>query len=328
MARNEFLLCLLLIINIVFILLYLLVQLFRKKEKKRSCFLRAGVMFLCPIVGPLYFVFGYLFYGLFFLISVDLEDVIFSKGRTKGVLHANERKESNLVPLEEALVVTDSSEMRNLMLSVVETDFQKSLSSIILALESGDTETAHYAASVLQDALSRFRAHVAEQYNLIKEEDKEQKSEAEEKLEKEQKLDLAEKLVDYMDQLLKQKVFTDMEQEHYVHMMDEICEYLYGEDVKRMTSGRYEAVCLRLLELEDYTGCEKWCVLARETYPNTLSSYSCLLKLYFSSGQREKFFDVIRELSSSSVVVDKETLELIRVFKQGTLKQEAELERA
>ena len=46
MAHNEFLFCLLIIGNCIFILLYLLVQLFRKKEKRRSCLLRAAVMFL------------------------------------------------------------------------------------------------------------------------------------------------------------------------------------------------------------------------------------------------------------------------------------------
>ena len=325
MAHNEFLFCLLIIGNCIFILLYLLVQLFRKKEKRRSCLLRAAVMFLCPVVGPLFFLFGYLFYWLLFLISVDLEDVVFSKERTRGVLHADERKESNLVPLEEALVVSDNSDMRNLMLNVVETDFRKSLSSIMLALESGDTETAHYAASVLQDALSGFRAHVQKQYNFIREE---QEDGAQEKPDMEQKLDVAEKLVDYMNQVLKQKVFTDMEQKHYVYMMEELCEFLHREDAKRMTSGRYEAVSLRLLDLEDYARCERWCVLAREEYPGTLASYSCLLKLYFSSGDRERFFDVLGELSGSSVVVDKETLELIRVFQPGLRQQAAKSERA
>ena len=53
---------------------------------------------------------------------------------------------------------------------------------------------------------------------------------------------------------------------------------------------------------------------AAAQYPNTLATYSCFLKLYFSNGQREKFFATIDDLKRSSVVIDRETLELIRVF--------------
>jgi hypothetical protein len=36
--------------------------------------------------------------------------------------------------------------------------------------------------------------------------------------------------------------------------------------------------------------------------------------MYFEMGERQRFFSVMQELKSSSVVIDKETLELIRTF--------------
>lgn len=301
MTTKMIILCLLLVGNLLIVLIYLAVNLFRKQRKSRSCMIRALVMLLCPLVGPLFFSSAHLFYRLFFSAPVSLEDVVFSKERKRTFIHAEEDRERNLVPLEEAIEITDTDNLRGLMMNVVRGDIQKSLASIMLALNSEDTETAHYAASVLQDALNNFRANVQKQYNLIMEENSEQ-------------IELAEALIDYMDQVLVQHVFTDMEQERYVGILGEICELLYNKDRARMTSARYEAVSLRYLELEDFDNSEKWCERAEYHYPNTLATYSCLLKLYFNSGQKRKFFEVIDELKHSSVVLDHEMLELIRVF--------------
>lgn len=61
-----------------------------------------------------------------------------------------------MVSLEEALEVTDKKSLRTLMLNVIRGDYQNSLASINLALNSEDSETAHYALSILQDVLNRF----------------------------------------------------------------------------------------------------------------------------------------------------------------------------
>ena len=81
-----------------------------------------------------------------------------------------------------------------------------------------------------------------------------------------------------------------------------------------MTTYHFEAISLRLLEIEDFENCKKWCIRAAKQYPKSLSSYTCQLKLYFSNGDKEEFFRVLSELRSSNIVIDNETLELIRVF--------------
>ena len=82
-----------------------------------------------------------------------------------------------------------------------------------------------------------------------------------------------------------------------------------------MTSSQYEAISLRLLEIEEFEASKKWCERAEYQYPNTLATYTCQLKLYFNSGQRERFFEVVEDLKKSAIVIDSETLELIRVFR-------------
>lgn len=301
-------------INALVVLAYLLWNILRRKkekgekreqsEKSRGYLIRSAVMLLCPVVGPLFFLMAQIWYLVFFSEPVDLEDVVFSKERVRTFIHAEEERERNMVPLEEAIEITNTSELRSLMMNVVRGDIHKSLSSIALALNSEDTETAHYAASVLQDALNDFRINVQKQRQVILEggEDAAVRSEL---------------LIDYMNQVLEQRVFNDMEQRTYVKILDEICDIFYERDREHMTSSQFEAVTLRLLEIEDYDNCKKWCDRAEYHFPNTLATYTCQLKLYFNSGQKKRFFEVIEELKKSAVVVDSETLELIRVFRSA-----------
>lgn len=301
MMRHEFLFILILLLNTLIAVIYLIVVLLMGKQERKSCFLKASVIFLCPVVGVCFFLIGYIMFRIFFYRDVDLTDVIFSKERVRTFIHAEEDRERNFAPLEESLEVAETDDLRNLMMSVVRGDIQKSLASIALALDSEDTETAHYAASVLQDALNDFRLTVQKQRRLILEEDENQ-------------ADYAELLIDYMNQILEQRVFADMEQHAYVGQMEEICEILFMKAPERMTSARYEAISLRLLEVEEFGLCRKWCERAEYNYPNSLATYTCQLKLYFNSGQKERFFAVIEDLKHSAVVIDSETLELIRVF--------------
>ena len=303
MAKQLIVFGIILFINLLIVILYLVWNLLlRKKENKGSYWMRAIVMLLCPIVGIVFFALSQALYVLFFSEPVDLEDVIFSKERVRTFVHADEESERNMVPLEEAIAVTDTDGLRKLMLNIVRGDISKTLSAITLALNSEDTETAHYAASVLQDELNEFRVTVQRQYKYIT-------------TEEEHRLLYAGMLVDYMNKFLEQKVLTDIEQKSYVKMMDEVCDMIYHEEKERLGSTQYEAVCLRLMEVEDYENCEKWCKRAIYEYPNTLSSYTCQLKLYFNSGQKERFFSVIEELKQSAIVIDSETLELLRVFR-------------
>jgi len=290
-----------LIINAVIVLIYWICTIPFRKGDRKAYVVCGIVMLLCPIAGPLFFGLAQIFYRAFFFEPVDLDGVIFSKERVRTFIRADEESERNMVPLEEAIEVATTDELRNLMMNIVRGDIQKSLATISLALNSEDTETAHYAASVLQDALNEFRVTVQKEFTKLQSE-------------KGSVAAPAGMLIDYMNQVLRQKVLTDIEQRDYVKILDEVCEILYEKEIERMTSAQFEAICARLLEIEEFEMCQKWCERAVYQYPNTLSTYTCQLKLFFNSGQKERFFEVLNELKKSSIVIDSETLELIRVF--------------
>lgn len=379
---------LLLLGNLLAVALYWLVRRLRRRERTESFRLRCLVMLLCPLAGPLFFFFGWLYYRLFFHKPVDLDDVIFSKDRTKSFLKADEERERNFVPLEEAIAVTDQSNTRALMMEVVRRDISNSMASISLALSSDDSEVSHYAASVLQETLGKLRMNFQKLWRHIRDleqevaehdtedgplrlvndsqaqeaaqaepESKKLQSDAEKEREREnavavamyreeqrrarnkeesyrqgllardgapdpsagsiteklaEEMDCAHNLLDNLRQVLQQKVFSEREQHQYTEMMEQAAALIDLRDV--LTAYELEALTDALLDQREYDRCRTWCERSAALYPKALSSITSRLKLCYALGDREAFFDVMRELKSSDVSLDHETLEMLRVF--------------
>ena len=266
-------------------------------------YLQAFVMLLCPVIGPLFFISAQVIYAYFLKDGAELADVIFGKDKVKAPRRAEEEVERNRVPLEEALAVSDKQSLRGLMLDVVRGDVKKSLSSINLALNSEDSETSHYAATVMRDSLNDFRQTSQEKFNAFKEDFVEPEERACE-------------LIEYMNEILCQEVFPEMEQKTFVDMMDEACTFLYNDEEyrSRLTIQYVEWVAILLLKLRSYDRVQFWCDVAKELFPLELATYTMQLKLYFSMEDRDRFFEVMNDLKSADVVIDRETLELIRIF--------------
>lgn len=293
-------------LNLLVIAAYCLVMVIRHFSGKTdlplsTCFLRAGVMLLCPVLGVLYYLATYLLERVGWFREVDLSDVAFRKGQAHTFATADEERERDLAPIEETLKVGDKKNLRQLMLNVLRGDLEDSLGSITLALNSSDSETAHYAASVLRDELNNFRLRVQQINEEILQEPASEGT-------------LEAYLVDYMGKVLAQGVFTNLEQEKYVRILDSTAEKLYQKDPAEITPLRGESVCELLLEIKAFDRVQLWCDRLAEQYPDTLTAYTCQLKLYFTTNDRERFFATMAALKQSDIVIDQETLEMIRVF--------------
>lgn len=310
LGEREFLI--LLLLNALAVIVYLLWCFFLKivlRRNTKSLWVKAVIMLLCPVVGVAFFLFGYLFYRLLFFVSVDLEDVVFSKERIDPTVPAEEERESNMVPMEEALAVTDKDNLRNVMLNVVKGNSKSSLAAVSLALKSSDSEVSHYAAAALQSVLNDFYSTVKrerERVMTVEEDETEEQRAA--------RLDAAARLIDYMAEFMGQRLLPERERARYALLMDELCELLIQEGGERMTAERYETVCMELLQTGSYEECRKRCLQSYERYPEELGPYVCQMKLYYTTGERDQFFRILAELRASDVAVDSKTLEMVRVF--------------
>ncbi len=230
MNNSERIFLWVLIINAILALLYFLWGIiFHKKnelgENKRiSYIIRSVCMLICPVVGILFFAIGMLIKIIFFRATVDLDDVIFSKERVKQTVKADEERERNIVPIQDALAVSDKTNLRHLMLNVLKGDISDSLAAISLSLDSEDSETSHYAAAALSQELNSFRVNVRKLQNAINRDIEENEHDSS----KRDEYGVA--LIDYMDKVLRQQVFTKVEQDYFVNIMAEIVEMVYQDE--------------------------------------------------------------------------------------------------
>ena len=194
------------------IIAYIIPHIIEKDDKGRGYIIKAVIMFICPIVAPLFFFLSHIFYLIFYKSEVDLADVVFSKEKVQTHIHADEEQDLDVVPLEEAIAVSDTGSLRLLVMNVVRGDIRKSLSSIALALNSEDSETSHYAASVLQDELNEFRMNVQKIYIEIKRAGKDQ-------------AEYAAMLIEYINEFTEQNVFTNIDRNHLLRQWKKLQIY-------------------------------------------------------------------------------------------------------
>ena len=107
MSGRMRLFIILLVLNLLVVVVYLIWNHLRRKEKSLSTWMKAGMMLLCPVVGPTFVFVAFWFSRFFMRMPMDLSDVVFSKERVETFIRPDEETEKNMVSLEEALEVTD-----------------------------------------------------------------------------------------------------------------------------------------------------------------------------------------------------------------------------
>ncbi len=304
-------------------------DIFIKKKIRRKYVMTAIVFFLFPVGSELIYFLSWLFRIIFFRRAVDLEDVVFDKSKKRPHHRGDEERERNLVPLEEALAVTDAQNLRNLMINVLKGETGETLRSIVQALNSDDSETAHYAASVLSDELNDFRSNVQTVYNYIEEKaaeeeelkenaksgDKENVDRYEEYINPREYIPYASALIKYIATFIFQHVFTEMEEKTYARMLSDVGDIMFEHEPESLLNVHYAWINDALLQTDELERCEKWVFRAYTAYPDDMVGYTGRIKLHFKRNEREEFLKVMHDLEESDVVIDRETLELIRAFR-------------
>jgi tetratricopeptide (TPR) repeat protein len=258
------------------------------------------------VVVSLFFAVGQLIEWIFRWTSVNLDDTVFLKDQAAQVMKADEEREKNIVPIEEALVISDNDDLRGLMMHVIKGDVESSLAAISQALNSRDTETSHYAASALSKELNDFRLNVQKILQEIRWEEEHDPEDLTECIRYERLL------FDYMNRILKQQVFTSVEQGYFVQVIAQMGEKLQAQSA--MTAEMDAELAQRLMEIGAYKQAGNWCDRAMEENPGSLAAYQCRLKLFFLTRQREAFLETLQSLRISGITVDSETLDMLRAF--------------
>lgn len=301
------LLIIILAINTITALLYLLWGLLRpetgnKDRGHRGKYIMLSfVILICPLVGPCFLGFSHLLFLIFSRRDVDMKDVSFSRKRAKIYVKADVERDINMAPMQEVLIISDVRRRRKMLLDVAKKDIRKSLGTIAIALENSDSETSHYAASLIMDALSEFKATV--QNMLMK-----QRQDPED-------CELGMLLFQYIGEVLRQEILSEEEKRSYTYTMEEVLSTVFRYKLDLVEGTQYRWIIEALVEIKDFPEAEKWARRSMKYRNYQLDSYIGCMKLYFTYGDRDSFLQCVRRLQDSGIVVNKEVMELIRIFR-------------
>lgn len=323
MTREESVFLWVLILNVFIVALYLLYGcLVHKKGREREqrltyYVLRSVCMILCPVIGALYFGMTALFRKVFFHHEEDIGAIEFNKARIRQLTSANE-EEQDLLPIQEALLVSTPSELRKLVLTVLKREDLFRFRTVALAASSEDSETAHYAGSLLSRELNVFRSNIKTQEKELRDIEKDGQQSVIERH------DHAVQFVRETDFLLQQHVLSQMEQEMMTKDMANAGELALQIEQERkgeeavfsltLGSSEYSGIAMRLIETKAFEDASIWCSRMMETFPEKAESYKCLLQLKYQTGDGKGFLETIARLKRSRIRIDKELMGMIRLF--------------
>ena len=289
-----------LLINTIVALIVFFAGLFQAPGRRGTVLMFSWFIFICPVAAILFVVFGKLISHFYKTQNVDLEDISFSKEREKIVFPPNRDVEMNYVPLEDAMVVTDTANLRQLLIDVLKNNDREMLKGIACAINNSDTEVSHYAAAAILDILSDFRASVQNLLMQIK------------RYPDIVKINLF--ALEYIYQMLTMNIMNDAEQRSMIYTENEVAENLFKYNVWYMTAEHYLWLTDLMISVQDYPIAETWADRAWEHCKGQLDTYKARLHIYYAEKRTDAFLACIKELKNTDIAVDKEILNIFRIY--------------
>lgn len=291
-----------LIINTCLALVYFLYRGVWKKEYRKAVLLTV-FMILTPVVGPIFLSCSEILNFILFHKRDGLlneEELSFSKKRVRMIIGDDIEKEIDRVPIEEALMISDTMNRSQLFLEVLKRpDVEEYMGGIHNAMAQEDSEVVHYAASYITDTIAKYK-DTEKRLRTIYEESKES--------------DTLLLYLQFCDNMLHKKVFSEPEQKIYLNFFEGYMEELYQKDKTKVNGNMLADIIELRNEYQDAGGIEKWVKRAEDIMEQDLAAAKEVLKYYFKIRNRSGFSEAVRRIKESSLVLDGELLEWVRFY--------------
>ncbi|MDE6260051.1 MAG: hypothetical protein K2M42_04210 [Oscillospiraceae bacterium] len=286
------------LINTVLSLVYMVAMWLKKRSI--YVFQRGVTMVLCPVVGILCFLFSFLVDLMLRKEDVDYESLSIDKTRKKFLQPVDKERELEMLPLEEVLAVSNTRDKRRAMLNMLRLDARENLTLVRKAAENDDSETSHYAATALTDALGRF---TTELNGLQVAYDKDRAN-----------LQANQELLDAVLRILNSGGLLKVEENKYRYMLIELVQNLDKNHPEAITPAYYAAMVRALHGVGRFKEAEEWAELSLERLPEAEESHLNVMYIKYALGKKEEFDEALKRLTGSSVSLSEEGLRIVRFW--------------
>lgn len=210
-------------------------------------------------------------------------------------------KELNIIPIEEALVISEYATRRKMMLDLLKKNAMQYIDVIKMAVLNDDTETSHFAVAGLMEVKRKLSLSL-QTFSVEFEKNPKDLTIAK---------NYAQVLKEYMKsgfldgQTLQKYKYT------YIQVLEKIIENGGGEPHTFKEKIKVE------MELYEYTNAEKTGLQFLHEYSNIEDPYICMLNLYFITKSKSKMQEILDELRNSTIKFSNRTLTIVRYWTGG-----------
>jgi hypothetical protein len=289
----------------VYVLLSAAVLGIRHRKSPRDMLFRLTIVSLLPVVGWLFPI----FWPKSAIRSRDeqFDDYVKRqqeehKVRGMGIYARTEKqKELDVIPIEDALVVSEHQTRRRVMIDVLKQDSEHYLEILQTAVGNEDTETSHYAVSAIMEVKRKLMLALQE-LSVQYENDKNDVYTAR---------TYADVLKGFMRSGFLDQRTLDKYQYTYISVLGQLIAISDDDEWAYRDKAETE-LKLGLLADAEATG-----RLYEAKYPLSEDAYLCLMKVYYETKSPDKLFAALDRLKQSPVRLSNRALTLVRFWSEG-----------
>lgn len=287
----------LLIINLLLVIFYIQTN-FKNKQK-----LLVSLFFIfLPIIGFVIYLVAKL---VIKIISSKLYDRLSLVHRYKfdgEVLTPDINKELNIIPISDAMVISNNVEKRKLLLEQLKKDIYNNYKNILIASNDSDSETAHYVASAKMEVYNKLNNKLQSVMESYEKEPSKLSN----------IYDVLIALIDIIDSKLLSVNESNMYKTKYCNIVEN--EFMSDDieiDEKKLSC--FDKFIEYLVHLEEYDLVIPAFSKIPEEYKNE-NMYIQVLKMYYNKNEKDNFKMTLDTLCNSSLALSNEGVEIIRFW--------------
>lgn len=213
-------------------------------------------------------------------------------------------KESDVIAIEDALNISDTSYRRNTVLNIIKEDANNYSPFFSTAIKNDDPETVHYVATSILNIKIKLDSQIKEvviQYYKNQED-----------------ISMAESYLNILSQRLKLPYLESSLKAHYTIEIIKVLTNIVNNSLS--TDESYIIQLIKyLIMVRDYNSINYYCDLYSLDYPDTEDKYLTLLESYYVIGDELNFKNTLLKLVKNNINLSKEAIDILSFWLGGRL---------
>ncbi len=293
----EWVLILLLVVNFAGTALFVMIRAARKESVGIAVFF----LFL-PILGFVIYALPYAVTRLAGRARYDRDSLVHRNRIEKMTQHPDLEDELNIVPVEDAMAISENKEKRALLLRQLKKDISENYKALLAAEKDEDAESVHYAAATKMEVHRLLHGQFMECLKACEENGADEAHVRE--------------VLDSLRKLIESGVLSGREQAMYRKRYCDLMESRQGTEEGAPGDADYETWLVYLIESGRFQEAER---LWREEKNRVKSenSYMKMAEMYYMRKDKSRFRDCIAQLQQDKTIhLTAQGLERLRYWRQ------------